>query len=188
MRTSRWVLAASAAALMTLTACGEDETPGPTTEEASSGASETPSAEMPSDGSAGETPSAGTPLEPSEPEAPTDGETPPDGEGLSDGGGSPTDVPPAHGDAVDGAVTDLAGNQGVDPSEVEVVSLEEVTWSDGSLGCPEPGMAYTQALVEGMRLVLAVGDEEFHYHGADDGYLSYCADPMEPAETGDAVQ
>jgi hypothetical protein len=27
----------------------------------------------------------------------------------------------------------------------EVVSAKAVTWSDGSLGCPEPGKLYTQA-------------------------------------------
>ena len=38
---------------------------------------------------------------------------------------------------------------GVDASEVEVVSVEEVTWRDGSRGCAQPGMAYTQALIDG---------------------------------------
>ena len=38
--------------------------------------------------------------------------------------------------------------------DVTVVSYEDVTWPDGALGCPEPGMSYTQALVPGARLVL----------------------------------
>ena len=29
---------------------------------------------------------------------------------------------------------------------------EAVTWADGSLGCPEPGMKYTMALVPGYRI------------------------------------
>ena len=36
--------------------------------------------------------------------------------------------------------------------QVKVLTVESVTWSDGSLGCPEPGMMYTQALVRGHRI------------------------------------
>ena len=38
-----------------------------------------------------------------------------------------------------------------------------VTWNDGSLGCPEPGMFYTQALVDGYHVILQAGDEELDY-------------------------
>ena len=31
-----------------------------------------------------------------------------------------------------------------------------MTWTDGSLGCPQKGMSYTQALVEGELLLLRV--------------------------------
>ena len=37
------------------------------------------------------------------------------------------------------AVDDLAASLGVDADEVEVVSVEEVTWRDGSRGAPRPG-------------------------------------------------
>jgi hypothetical protein len=30
-------------------------------------------------------------------------------------------------------------------------------WNDGSLGCPEPGMMYTQALVNGYWLIIEAG-------------------------------
>ena len=52
------------------------------------------------------------------------------------------------------ARADLARRLGVDPDDLEVISAEEVTWPDGSLGCPEPGMSYTQALVDGSKVVL----------------------------------
>jgi hypothetical protein len=65
---------------------------------------------------------------------------------------------------VDQAVTDLAGRLGIDPEEIDVVSFEQVTWNDGSLGCPQPGEMYTQALVEGTLTVLSVDDEEYRYH------------------------
>jgi hypothetical protein len=37
----------------------------------------------------------------------------------------------------------------VDREQLVIVRRESVIWSDGSLGCPEPGMMYTQALVDG---------------------------------------
>ncbi|MFZ0015637.1 MAG: hypothetical protein WAL25_16145, partial [Acidimicrobiia bacterium] len=43
-------------------------------------------------------------------------------------------------------VDDASRRLGIDVGAVEVLSSESVTWSDGSLGCPEPGMFYTQAL------------------------------------------
>lgn len=43
---------------------------------------------------------------------------------------------------------------------------EEVTWRDGSLGCPQPGMRYKQVLVNGYRIVLRHGGSEYPYHGA----------------------
>jgi hypothetical protein len=58
------------------------------------------------------------------------------------------------------AVADLADQLGVDPTSIEVIVDEQVTWRNGSLGCPEPGMVYTQALVDGYRIVLRVSGVE----------------------------
>ena len=44
---------------------------------------------------------------------------------------------------------------------------KNVTWPDGSLGCPEPGNSYTQALVEGYQIGLRHDDRFFDYRGAD---------------------
>lgn len=63
------------------------------------------------------------------------------------------------------AIHDLAAQTGANPDDINVVVHEEVTWRDGSLGCPKPGMNYTQALVEGYRIVLHADGEEFTYHG-----------------------
>ena len=77
------------------------------------------------------------------------------------------------------AVADLASRLEVDESEVAVMAMEAVTWRDGSLGCAEPGTMYTQALVEGHRITLAVGEEQFEYHdgGRRDPFL--CEDPTQ---------
>lgn len=109
-----------------------------------------------------------------------------DGDGA-DGDNVDGDGDVAAGDleaAVEAAVADLAASEGVDQAEVEVVSADEVTWSDGALGCPEPGMVYTQALVPGYRIVLAVGDDEVAYHGAEGDAPARCDDPQPPADPG----
>jgi hypothetical protein len=72
---------------------------------------------------------------------------------------------PDHSDRVNRAIADLATSTGADPAVIVVVSEEGVTWRDGSLGCPQPGMVYTQALVGGYRIVLRVHGKEVTYHG-----------------------
>ena len=69
---------------------------------------------------------------------------------------------------------DLARRLRVDPEELEVVSVEEVTWPDGSLGCPEPGMTYTEALVEGSKVVLGHDERVYVYHAGDDDQPFLC--------------
>jgi hypothetical protein len=65
------------------------------------------------------------------------------------------------------AVSDLAGRLGVPAESIEVLRVESVMWPDGSMGCPEPGMSYTQAVVPGQRIVLSQGDRVYVYHAAD---------------------
>jgi hypothetical protein len=72
------------------------------------------------------------------------------------------------------AKADLAARLGVEPDELEVISAEEVTWPDGSLGCPEPGMSYTQALVDGSKVVLGHDDRVYVYHAGADGEPFLC--------------
>lgn len=79
------------------------------------------------------------------------------------------------------ATADLAGRLGMGDADIVVFSTENVTWRDGSLGCPIEGRAYTQALVpDGYRIVLTANGETHHYHGAGSGDPFYCADPQEP--------
>ncbi len=84
---------------------------------------------------------------------------------------------------VDAARADLAGLVGADPSEVLVVSVEAVTWRDGSIGCPQPGMSYTQALVPGTRIILELGGVQYSYHAGRNGEPFYCAIPSEPLDS-----
>lgn len=70
---------------------------------------------------------------------------------------------------------DAATRSGVAPGELEVVSASNVTWSDGSLGCPEPGKMYTMALVPGYHVVLRAGEQEFDYRATASGDFRVCA-------------
>ena len=91
------------------------------------------------------------------------------------------DVPTA---MLERVIAEAASGAGVDPSAVRVVSAEAVTWSDGSLGCPEPGMMYTQALVPGYRVVLEIDGEELHFHTSESGDFTFCEDPQPPVDDG----
>lgn len=72
---------------------------------------------------------------------------------------------------------DLEQRTGVARADFEYVRAEAVMWNDGSLGCPQPGMAYTQALVPGYWIVIRAGGAEFDYRAAESGYFVLC-EPM----------
>ena len=69
---------------------------------------------------------------------------------------------------------ELAREQGVSAAEVKVVSSEAVNWPNGALGCPKPGMMYTQAIVPGYRIELEAGGKRFTYNAAARGGFKRC--------------
>lgn len=73
--------------------------------------------------------------------------------------GTLADVPPKRWAAIIGDLT----TRGIPTDAVSLVSATSVTWNDGSLGCPQPGQSYTQALVPGMHVVVKVGATEYDY-------------------------
>lgn len=82
---------------------------------------------------------------------------------------------------VDDVISLAEEETGIDRSEIEVVLAEAVTWSDGSIGCPEEGVVYTQALVPGYRVILDVAGQELAFHASGTGDFRLCANPIEPA-------
>jgi hypothetical protein len=78
------------------------------------------------------------------------------------------------------AVADLAARLAVDAADIGLVLHEDVTWRDGALGCPQPGVSYTQALVDGYRIVLSVDETEYHYHGRSGDIPFLCEEPRLP--------
>jgi hypothetical protein len=72
------------------------------------------------------------------------------------------------------ALVDAARQTGLERSHLKVVSSELVTWRDGSLGCPQPGMGYSSALVPGFRIRIRAGDRQLDYHASARGGLVLC--------------
>ena len=92
--------------------------------------------------------------------------------------------PPA--ELVGRLVAELGAELARPPSDVQIESVERVTWRDGSLGCPEPGMFYTQALVPGFRVILVVDGRRFDYRTGRGGTFRRCDRSLDDAgETSD---
>jgi hypothetical protein len=85
---------------------------------------------------------------------------------------------------VEQAKVDLAGRLGIDPGQVTLASSEEVTWRDGSLGCPQPGMRYIQVITNGSRIVLEAGGKRYEYHSGGRRGPFLCTNPQPPLPCG----
>jgi hypothetical protein len=86
------------------------------------------------------------------------------------------------------AKLDLAKRLGIPVDEISVLRAESVTWRDGSLGCPQKGMMYTQALVPGSLIVLSASGASHAYHSGRKGPPFYCATPRAPLENSNALE
>ena len=92
----------------------------------------------------------------------------------SPGGSGSADAPDGIPDAVWAAILADLERQTGGPSDPEVVSAAAVTWNDGSLGCPEAGKAYTQALVDGYQVILEVNGERYDYRVGNGASVKLC--------------
>jgi len=68
---------------------------------------------------------------------------------------------------------------------VVLASAEQVTWGDGSLGCPEPGRSYTKALVPGYRVTAATTAGRMLYHADTRGNVVTCGLTLRPPKIPD---
>jgi hypothetical protein len=76
----------------------------------------------------------------------------------------------------------LSEQLGLSVEAVAIVEEAEVTWSDGSLGCPQPGINYLQVLTPGRQLILQADGDLYHYHAGATGDFKFCADPQPPVQ------
>lgn len=61
-------------------------------------------------------------------------------------------------------------------SRVMLVEILPVTWDDTSLGCPQPGQVYSPATINGYRIVVTAGGQNFSFH-SDSVALLACTLP-----------
>ena len=62
----------------------------------------------------------------------------------------------------------------VDRDQLVIARAQSVVWSDGSLGCPEPGMEYTQALVNGYWVVVEAAGKKYDFRVGGGGSFRLC--------------
>ena len=83
----------------------------------------------------------------------------------------PFDLPAS---VVDPVVADIARLAALPVDQVSVRSAEVVTFPDAGLGCPVPGMAYTQVQVDGYRIVALAAGTTYDYRGTGPGKFRLC--------------
>jgi hypothetical protein len=69
--------------------------------------------------------------------------------------------------------------------EIEVLEARGVTWPDGGLGCPAPGMAYIQVLVDGALIRLNGDGKLFEYHSGGSRAPFLCENPAATPPPGE---
>ncbi len=109
-------------------------------------------------------------------EAPRSEQTPARFERLLDRTGTPGPVPEA---LLAQLRADLRARRG-DDGEARLVRAESVTWPDGALGCPAPGITYTQALVPGYQVVFEADGGRWDYRVGAGGAFRLCGATVTP--------
>lgn len=61
---------------------------------------------------------------------------------------------------------DLTLKTGVDLEEITTVSVEQINFSDTSLGVPEPGVQYESVVTPGLIIYLEADGEEYEYRAS----------------------
>jgi hypothetical protein len=70
--------------------------------------------------------------------------------------------------------SDLVSRTGASSGEIIVLRDQAMVFNDGSLGCPQPGMFYTQATVAGYWVVLELGQVVYDYRATENGSFILC--------------
>ena len=78
-------------------------------------------------------------------------------------------------DYIAAVVADAAQSSGAPIEAMTVTLAEAVQWRDGSLGCPEPGSMYTQAVVDGFRIVVQTPSGELDYRTSGTDFFVVCS-------------
>jgi len=82
---------------------------------------------------------------------------------------TPTHIPVDLTPAQRAAITALSENVGLPVDEIRLVSTEAVEWPDGCLGVQEEGLACTQVITPGFRVMLEANGRQVEYRTDEDG-------------------
>ena len=80
-------------------------------------------------------------------------------------------------------VADLATRLAVPTESIAVLKGVPVAWNDGSMGCPQPGMAYAQVITDGYWAVLEANGRRYSYHANSRGGFRLC-EGIDPSPDG----
>lgn len=75
---------------------------------------------------------------------------------------------------LDSILKDLAERTGAAAEHIVVIQAQSTVWNDGSMGCPQPGVLYTQALVNGYWVLLEVDGKQYDYRAGKSGTFILC--------------
>jgi hypothetical protein len=75
---------------------------------------------------------------------------------------------------LDAILDDAAARTNLARSELIVLQDQAIIWSDGSLGCPQPDMVYTMALVDGYHVIVQAGDQQLDYRSGNNNNFQLC--------------
>jgi hypothetical protein len=75
---------------------------------------------------------------------------------------------------VDEAVRTAAAYANVAAADVKVQQIEAREWPDSSLGCPRPGLMYSQIVTPGYLIVVQAGSRVLEYHSDARGSVVLC--------------
>lgn len=85
---------------------------------------------------------------------------------------------------LDAILDDAASRTGLDRGELTIVQDQAVVWPDGSLGCPEPGMMYTMALVDGYHVIVQADGQLLDYRAGRNNSFRLCENTVSPIRGG----
>ena len=66
--------------------------------------------------------------------------------------------------AVQAALADAAAHLGASTQQLSVVEVTAQDWPDSSLGCPQPGLMYSQIVTPGYLIVISGAGKRLEYH------------------------
>jgi hypothetical protein len=72
----------------------------------------------------------------------------------------------------------LAKDLGLSAADIAVIAIEETTWNDSSLGCPQPGQNYLQVITPGYTITLEAQGKRYEYHADRNRRVVRCDRPL----------